>query len=165
MTRPSLGTAFAASLLLVSAGAAYAQNGTDPAPSTTTTPPAGSDRPSTTSTPPAAEAPTRTEEPAPRTNTEIVTVPVVVPQTQTQATPPPIELQDQAYPNGFADPNAPYGNDLSVAVRQESDGFDWGLLGLLGLLGLFGLYRPRRRDGYREVVHSERYDDGRPPRV
>src|SRR5215217_8844443 len=118
MTRPSLGTAIAASLLLVSSGAALAQNGTDPAPGTTTTPPAGTDRPPTTGTPPAGgDTPTRTEEPAPRTNTEVVTVPVVVPQSQPQPALPPIELQDQAYPNGFADPNAPYGNDLSVAVR------------------------------------------------
>jgi MYXO-CTERM domain-containing protein len=85
---------------------------------------------------------------------------VVVPSTQ--AAPPPIELEEVPYPNGFADPNAAYGNDMSVAVRQENDGFDWGLLGLLGLFGLFGLYR--RRDGMRHTVHSEqRYEDGRPP--
>jgi hypothetical protein len=91
----------------------------------------------------------------------VVTVPVVVPPTQ--SAPAPIELEEQPYPNGFADPNAAFGNDMSVAVRQENDGFDWGLLGLLGLFGLFGLYR--RNDGYRQqTVHSERYEDGRPPR-
>lgn len=165
MIRPSLGTALAGSLLVSFAAAASAQNSTDPG-TTTTAPPTGSDRPSANTTPPPAstETPARTEEPAPRTATEVVPVPVVVPQAQTQPAPAPIELQDQPYPNGFADPNAVYGNDMSVAVRQESDGFDWGLLGLLGLLGLFGLYRPRRGD-YRHVVHQERYDDGRPPRV
>jgi MYXO-CTERM domain-containing protein len=86
---------------------------------------------------------------------------VVVPQ-QTPA-PPPIELPETAYPNGFADPNAAFGNDLSVQVRDDDDGFDWGLLGLLGLAGLLGLRRPR--DAHRHVVHSERYDDGRPPRA
>jgi MYXO-CTERM domain-containing protein len=37
------------------------------------------------------------------------------------------------------DPTAP---DV-VAVEEEDDGFDWGLLGLLGLLGLAGLARKR----------------------
>ena len=162
MNRPILGTALAASLFLAGGGAA-AQNTTDPA---TATPPAGSERPGTTSPrpatpPPATEAPPRSETPTTAPPPEVVTPPVVVvPQTQTA--PPPIELPaSEPYPNGFADPTAPYGNDLSVAVREEGDGFDWGLLGLLGLLGLFGLYR--RREGYTRTVHSERYDDRGPP--
>ncbi len=106
--------------------------------------------------PPPAPAPTASEP----SRTEVIAVPVAVPSTQ--SAPAPIELPEQPYPNGFADPNAAFGNDMSVAVRQESDGFDWGLLGLLGLFGLFGLYR--RNDGYRQqTVHSERYEDGRPP--
>jgi MYXO-CTERM domain-containing protein len=154
-----LGTALAASLFMM-ANAAAAQNTTEPAGGTT--PSTGTERP-TTSTPapaPAPAVPAPADTPSPRTEV------IVVPQTQTAPPPtalPPIELEDTAYPNGFADPNATYGNDLSVAVQQESDGFDWGLLGLLGLFGLFGLYR--RRDGYTRTVHAERYDDGRPPRV
>jgi MYXO-CTERM domain-containing protein len=89
-------------------------------------------------------------------------VPIIVPQQQ--AAPPPATVTlptTEPYPNGFADPTVAYGNDMSVAVREDDDGFDWGLLGLLGLLGLFGLYRGR--DNYRRTVHSERYDDGRVP--
>lgn len=160
MTRHTLGAMIAASFLLTAAGTAAAQNTAEPV----TTPPAtGTERPSTTASPPVTttEPSTRTDDPAPRTSPEVVTVPVVVPQ-QTPA-PAPIELPDTAYPNGFADPNAAFGNDLSVQVREEGDGFDWGLLGLLGLVGLLGLRRPR--EGHRHVVHSERYDDGRPPRV
>jgi MYXO-CTERM domain-containing protein len=153
-----LGTALAASLLWMQAAAASAQNTTEPASGTV--PPSGS-TPST----PAPPAPPPPPPPAPAasepTRTEVVPVPVVVPSTQ--AAPAPIELEEQPYPNGFADPNAAYGNDMSVAVRQESDGFDWGLLGLLGLFGLFGLYRRREGGGFRHTVHSERYDDGRPP--
>lgn len=161
MTRPMLGTALAASLFLM-AGAAAAQNSTEPTGSTP--PPTGSERPSasTPAPPPPPPAPAPAESPPPR-STEVI----VVPQSQPAVPPPiataPIQLDDTPYPNGFADPNAAYGNDLSVAVQQESDGFDWGLLGLLGLFGLFGLYR--RRDGYTRTVHAERYDDGRPPRV
>jgi hypothetical protein len=149
MVRHSLGAAIAASCLLLPAGAAFAQNTADPA-ATTPPPPA----------PSAPAEPVRTEAPAPRTTPEVVAVPVPV---QT-APPPAIELQDQAYPNGFADPDAPFGNDMSVEMRrQESGGFPWGLLGLLGLAGLLGLRGPR--DGHRHIVQSERYDDGRPPRV
>jgi MYXO-CTERM domain-containing protein len=152
-----LGTALAAALLWMQASAAAGQNTTEPA--TGTTPPSSGTAPAAPPPPPPpppAPAPT-TSEP---TRTEVVPVPVVVPSSQ--PAPPPIELPEQPYPNGFADPNAAYGNDMSVAVRQESDGFDWGLLGLLGLFGLFGLYR--RRDGYQQhTIRSERYDDGRPP--
>jgi MYXO-CTERM domain-containing protein len=158
MFRHSPGTALAAALLLLPAGAALGQNTTDPV--TSTPPPTTTERPTTTTAPPVTTTePARTETPAPRSAPEIVTVPVPVPT----APPPTIELQDQPYPNGFADPNAPFGNDMSVQVRQqESGGFPWGLLGLLGLAGLLGLRRP---DRHRHVVHSERYDDGRPPRV
>jgi MYXO-CTERM domain-containing protein len=159
MIRYSLGTALAAALFWMQADAASAQNSTDPG--------TGSTNPSTgsapaTPTPPPAPAPAPPA-PAPAetapTRTEIVPVPVPVASTP----PATIELQDQPYPNGFADPNAAFGNDLSVQVREQDGGFDWGLLGLLGLIGLLGLRRPR--DGYRHVVQSERYDDGRPPRV
>jgi len=159
MTRHSLGAALAASWLLLPAAPAFGQNSSDPA--TTTPPPTTTERPPAPTPPPAPSAPepVRTETPAPRSAPEVVAVPVPV-----QSAPPAtIELQDQPYPNGFADPNAAFGNDLSVQVREQDDGFDWGLLGLLGLLGLFGLRRPR--EGHRHVVHSERYDDGRPPRV
>ena len=160
MVRHSLGAALAASCLLLPAGAAFGQNTADPA---TTPPPTTTERPPTTTPPPPTTTttePVRTETPPPRTGTpEVVTVPVPV-----QSAPPPtIELQDQPYPSGFADPDAPFGNDMSVQVRQrEGGGFPWGLLGLLGLAGLLGL---RRHHGHRHVVHSERYDDGRPPRV
>lgn len=161
MIRHSLGAALAASSLLVlQAGAASAQNSTDPA--TTTTPPTtGTERPTTGTTTPAPTSEPAASEPAtPRATTpEVVTVPVPV----QQAPLPQIQLQDQPYPNGFADPNAPFGNDMSVQVREQDGGFDWGLLGVLGLLGLLGLRRPR--NGYSHVVQQERYEDGRPPRV
>jgi MYXO-CTERM domain-containing protein len=157
----SLGAALAAtSLLALQAGAASAQNTTDPA--TGSAPPAtGTDRPTTSTPTPAPTSEPATSEPAtPRSAApEVVTVPVPV----QQAPLPQIQLQDQPYPNGFADPNVPFGNDMSVQVREEGDAFDWGLLGVLGLLGLFGLRRPR--DGYRQVVQQERYEDGLPPRV
>ncbi|MEA3040527.1 MAG: hypothetical protein QOC65_16 [Sphingomonadales bacterium] len=160
MIRHSLGAALAASsLLLLQAGAVSAQNTTDPA----ATPPAttGTDRPTTGTTTPAPTSEPATSEPAtPRAATpEVVAVPVPV----QQAPLPQIQLQDQPYPNGFADPNVPFGNDMSVQVREQGAGFDWGILGLFGVLGLFGLRRPR--DGYRHVVQQERYEDGRPPRV
>jgi MYXO-CTERM domain-containing protein len=160
MTRRSLAAAFAASSLLLLAGTASAQNTADPA--TSAPPPAtGSDRPTTAApTPPATSEPATSEPATPPASTSVVVVPAPVPQ---QTLPSTIELQDQPYPNGFADPNAPFGNDMSVQVREQGGGFDWGLLGLLGLFGLLGLRRPR--DGYRQVVQSERYEDGRPPRA
>ncbi|HEX9931806.1 MAG TPA: hypothetical protein VGB08_03085 [Allosphingosinicella sp.] len=166
MIRHSLGLAAAASILALQAGASLAQNTATETPATTppaTTPPATTTPPPATSTP---DPGPRTADPAPRTSPEVIPVPVVVPQ---QTMPSTVELPETPYPNGFADPNAPFGNDMSVQVRQQNDGFDWGLLGLLGLFGLFGLYRGR--DRHRHVVHSERYaddrryDDGRPPRV
>jgi hypothetical protein len=161
MIRHSLGLMGAASILAMQAGIAVAQNTTaDPVTTPPTTTP---DRPATPAPPPVTtttDPAPRTSDPAPRTAPEVVTVPVVVPQ---QTMPSTVELPETAYPNGFADPTAPFGNDMSVQVRQQSDGFDWGLLGLLGLFGLFGLYR--RPERHRHVVHSERYDDGRPPRV
>jgi hypothetical protein len=163
MIRHSLGTALAASLLALQASAALGQNSTEPS---STTPPAGGERSTTTTrtttTAPAASATPAPPPPAPAPaeprTTDVVTVPVVVPQAQTAL--PPVTLPAEPYPNGFADPTVAYGNDMSVAVREEG-GFDWGLLGLLGLLGLFGLYRGR--DRYRSTVHSERYDEGRRP--
>ncbi|HEY0011700.1 MAG TPA: WGxxGxxG family protein [Allosphingosinicella sp.] len=157
MTRPMLGTALAASLLWMGAAAA-AQNTTEPAAGTP--PPATGTAPATPA-PPAPPPPPPAPAASEPTRTEVVTVPVAVPSTQ--SAPAPIELEEMPYPNGFADPNAAYGNDMSVAVRQENDGFDWGLLGLLGLFGLFGLYRRREHGVRHTAVHSERYDDGRPP--
>lgn len=161
MIRHSLGAALAAtSLLALQAGAASAQNSTDPA--TGSAPSAsGTERPATSTPSSAPTSEPATSEPAtPRAAApEVVTVPVPV----QQAPLPQIQLQDQPYPNGFADPNVPFGNDMSVQVREEGDGFDWGLIGVVGLLGLFGLRR--RREGFRHVVQQERYEDGRPPRV
>jgi len=91
---------------------------------------------------------------------------VVVPQTQ--APPPPVTISpDAAYPNGFADPADPFGNDMSFA-RQTGGGFPWGLLGLLGLLGLIPLFRRSDRlvrtvyvdrDEPRRVIREERVEE------
>lgn len=152
MIRTKSAPSLAAAILALSAGAAFAQNTTDTG---TTTPPTTTDRPSTTTPPVTTTEPApRTETPAPRTEPVYVPVPV---QTAPPAT---VTLPaDQPYPNGFADPTGAYGNDMSVALRQE-DGFDWGLLGLLGLFGLLGL-TGRRRGGYQHVVQAERVDNDR----
>ena len=162
MTRYAIPAALA-SVLLLQAGPAAAQNTSDPA---TATPPAtGTERPatSTPSTPPVTSEPSTGTAPAtPRAETpsspSVVAVPVPVPQ---QAPPAAIELQDQPYPNGFADPADPFGNGMSLSYREEEDGFDWGLLGLLGLLGLIPLFR--RGNGYTRVVYRDAEDD--PARV
>ena len=114
-----------------------------------TTPPAGTPpgtRPPATNPPPPA-APPATAPPV------TVVVPVEPPPVENQvvvrepAPPPPEPVTidpDAAYPNGFADPADPFGNDLSLA-RRDAGGFDWGLLGLLGLFGLIPLFRRATR--------------------
>jgi MYXO-CTERM domain-containing protein len=144
-----------ASALLASTAPVLAQNTTQPATPPRTTAPA-TPAPTSPPSPPATGEPPAAAIPVETAPTVVVPVPVPAPA------PAPIELPaDVPYPNGFADPTAPYGNDMSIQVR-ESEGFDWGLLGLLGLLGLFGLRRPRER--YREIVRDERYEDDRPRR-
>jgi hypothetical protein len=116
--------------------------------------------------------PTKTETPPPPTTTPPQTTPdplpapapppepvVVVPQTQTVPMEPVTIDPDAAYPEGYADPADPFGNDMSLAYRREQ-GFDWGLLGLLGLLGLIPLFLGRRE---RRIVHVDR--DEAPRRV
>lgn len=150
MIRHASGISLAAALL-ASAAPALAQNSTQPA-----TPP----RTSTPATPAPAPSPPPPAEPPSAETPVVTTTPVVVVPAPAPPPPPaPIELPaDVPYPNGFADPSAPYGNDMSIAVR-ESEGFDWGLLGLLGLFGLLGLRG--RRDGYRQIVRDERYEEDR----
>ena len=65
---------------------------------------------------------------------------------------------DAAYPNGFADPDDPFGNECRGCSASES-GFDWGLLGLLGLLGLIPLFRGNGRVS--RTVYVERDDPSR----
>jgi hypothetical protein len=84
---------------------------------------------------------------------------VVVPQPQTAPMEPVTIDPDAAYPEGFADPADPFGNEMSPAYRREQ-GFDWGLLGLLGLLGLIPIFLGRRE---RRIVHVDR--DEAPRRV
>ena len=66
---------------------------------------------------------------------------------------------DAAYPNGFADPEDPFGNDMSLADHGEGGGFPWGLLGLLGLLGLIPLFRKSGRTT--RTVYVDRDDPTR----
>lgn len=160
--RKMAGAALAAALLTMSA-AAGAQNTTDPGRTippgeknnpTQTTPPQTT--PPATTTPPVTTEPLEPEPVRPSTGTPVIVT------TPAPAAPPiePIRIDPtEPYPNGFADPNAPFGNDMSVSLRQQDEGFDWGLLGLLGLFGLAGLWR--RRDHSQQVFHSERVDDGR----
>jgi hypothetical protein len=76
---------------------------------------------------------------------------------------------DAAYPNGFADPPDNY-LEAQRALREEEQGFPWGLLGLLGLLGLIPLIRGNgavrtvyvERDEPRRVVRERVEEDDRP---
>jgi len=156
--------AFAAALLLAAAPAA-AQNSAA-APPARTAPPGSA--PGTA--PPATQPPTVTPppvvvipepEPAPTANVVIVQPVQTVPDEPLTISP------DSAYPNGFADPADPFGNDLSLA-RQEEAGFPWGLLGLLGLFGLIPLFRRGGRttrtvyvdrDNPKRVIREEQIDD------
>ena len=135
------------------------------AQNTASEPPVVAAPPPTKSEPaPPTPAPPASTTPAP-SDTPVAPAPVVVvPQTSTA--PPPMEPvtinPDAAYPNGFADPNDPFANDMSLAYREDR-GFDWGLLGLLGLLGLIPLFR--QRGGYARTVYVERDDEAAPRRV
>lgn len=137
---------------------AAAQNGSADQGSTTTI----TSSPKADARPPATQ-PTVTPAPAPATTPVPVTVepaqPVVV-APPVQAPPPqqPVMIQpDVAYPNGFADPNDPFANDMAAANRNRQ-GFPWGLLGLLGLLGLIPLFRGKERV---RTVYVERDDTPR----
>lgn len=140
-----------AALASLSAPAAAQNTATEP-PLVAPPPPSRNEAPPpATTAPPASTTPPVTVEPAPPV--------VIVPQAQPEPAPPePVTIDpDAAYPNGFADPADPFGNDMSLAYREEG-GFDWGLLGLLGLLGLIPLFRGAGR----RVVYVER--DDLPPR-
>lgn len=134
-------------VLIVAAAPSAAQNTTDP-PVVTAPPPTKTEPAPPTTAPPTTTEPV-TEEPA--------ETPVVV--RETPPAPEPVTIDpDAAYPNGFADPADPFGNDLSLA-RQEPSGFPWGLLGLLGLFGLVPLFR---RSGHTtRTVYVDRDDPRR----
>lgn len=135
-------------VLTVTAAPSAAQNTTEP-PVVATPPPTKAEPAPPTTTPPVT-----TPEPA---ETEPAQNVVVV--RETAPPPEPVTIDpDAAYPNGFADPADPFGNDLSLA-RQEQSGFPWGLLGLLGLLGLVPLFR---RSGHTtRTVYVDRDDPRR----
>ncbi len=143
-------------ILTVAAAPAAAQNVIDP--STSPPPPTKAEPAPPTTTPP----PTTTE--------PVVTEPAqnVVVVRETAPPPEPVTIDpDAAYPNGFADPDDPFGNDMSMAYREQG-GFDWGLLGLLGLLGLIPLFRRSGhmtrtvyvdRDDPRRVIREDRIEE------
>jgi hypothetical protein len=130
--------------LLLGAAPAAAQNSTAPTP--------------------AAPAPKVEPAPAPATPTGNVVQPAQ-PAAPVEPTPapqqPPMQAMpiqpDQAYPNGFQDPNDPFANEMR-AYREEQQGFPWGLLGLLGLLGLIPLVRG---NGAVRTVYVEREEPRR----
>ena len=134
-----------AAAALAAAAPAAAQN-------TTAEPPVVSPPAPTGETP--APAPPPATAPAPSEAPSAPPV-VVLPPVQTAPLEPITIDPDAAYPNGFADPNDPFANDMSLAYREER-GFDWGLLGLLGLFGLIPLLRDRSR----RVVYMERDEPG-----
>jgi len=142
--------ALTASLLALPA---IAQNSAAPEPVPVAPPPA----PGTA--PPPATAPQPTTPPPVTEVVEPAPAPVVVEEREPAREPVTIS-PDVAYPNGFADPADPFGNDLSLARQEQGGGFDWGLLGLLGLLGLIPLFR---RGGGRttRTVYVDRDDPKR----
>lgn len=145
-----------AALALVLAVPAAAQNGSADQGTTTTITSNPSQKAETT---PPTTAPAN---PAPATTPVPVTVepaqPVVVaPPVQAPPQQPVMIQPDVAYPNGFADPNDPFANDMALANRNRQ-GFPWGLLGLLGLLGLIPLFRG---NGRVRTVYVERDDTPR----
>jgi len=149
--------AAAVSLGVVAAPAA-AQNSTAqppvipaPPPRTETPPATSAPAPVPPGTTPVPATPAEPAEPAPP---ETV---VIVPQPQPAPAPVTID-PDAAYPEGFADPDDPFANDMADAYREERGGFDWGLLGLLGLLGLIPLLGGRGRE---RIVYVEREDEPR----
>ena len=131
---------------------AIAQNNIAPEPVPVAPPPASG------ITPPATTAPQPTT-PQPAANAVEPAPAPVVEEREPEREPVTIS-PDAAYPNGFADPADPFGNDLSLARPEEGRGFNWGLLGLLGLLGLIPLFR---RGGGRttRTVYVDRDDPKR----
>ena len=150
----------AVSIVAVTALAAPAagQNSSSEAPVVAPPPPTKAQTPTP---PPPPPPPPPSSEPVEPVVTDVPAQPtIVVPRVET-APPEPVTISpDSAYPNGFADPEDPFGNGMSLAYRQEEGGFDWGLLGLLGLLGLIPLFRNGNR---RRVVYVEEEDE--PARV
>jgi hypothetical protein len=161
--KPSL--AALASLALVLAAPAAAQNSSSTAPG----PPATGTAPATGTGPSSGTATPSTTPPETVQPVEPPTTVVVQPAPQAAPPPPPVTTiqPDVAYPNGFADPADPFANDLALRYQQR-EGFPWGLLGLLGLLGLIPLIRGNGRvrtvyverdDEPRRVVRRERIED------
>jgi cellulose synthase operon protein B len=139
-----------AALALALAAPAGAQNSTEPPAAAT--PPKAEPPASTTTAPPATTPPVTVEPIQP-----VIVQPVPAPAPP----PPPMTIQpDVAYPNGFADPAAPFANDMALTYQQR-ESRPWGLLGLLGLLGLIPWIRG---NGRVRTVYVER-DDGEPRRV
>ena len=151
--------AAAASLIALSAPATAQNSAADPPvaktppPTETAPPPRERDTGTTTTSP---SPPPASSEPVERTVR--VPEPVLVPVPQTVPMEPVTISPDAAYPNGFADPADPFGNEMSLSYREQESGFDWGLLGLLGLLGLIPLFRDR---GGSRMVYVERDEEPR----
>ncbi len=133
------------------AASAAAQNNIAP---TTIAPPPAKAEPAPSPGVPPAIPPTVTPAPVETAPAENV---VVVRETAPPPEPVTIDA-DAAYPNGFADPADPFGNDMSLA-RRDQGGFSWGLLGLLGLLGLIPLFR--RGGNTTRTVYVDRDDPRR----
>ncbi len=119
--------------------------------------------PATVAPPP----PTKAEPAPPVTSSTVTPAPteaepapeVVVVRETAPPAPEPVTIDpDAAYPNGFADPADPFGNDMSLA-RRDQGGFSWGLLGLLGLFGLIPLFRNSGRTT--RTVYVDRDDPRR----
>jgi len=147
-----------AGLALALAAPAVAQNSSADQGSTTTitsNPSQKANPPEPATTAPPSTSPTTT---APAPVTVVPQQPVVVaPPVQPPVQQPVMIQPDVAYPNGFADPNDPFANDMALANRNKQ-GFPWGLLGLLGLLGLIPLFRG---NGRVRTVYVERDDTPR----
>ena len=156
-----LGIVSIAALAAAAIPAAAQNSSAVPPPTASAPPPKAETPPPSTGTPPAATAPAETVEPA-------APAPVVVQPVQTAPPVQPVTISpDAAYPNGFADPDDPFANEMRAYSEQQS-GFDWGLLGLLGLLGLIPLIRGtgrvrtvyvERDDEPRRVVRRERIEE------
>jgi hypothetical protein len=158
MNRLSISSVLAAMAFAALPMPAMAQNSSATAPPATAAPPPKADNPPPTANPPA------TATPPDAAQTVQPVQPVIVQQAPPPAAPPVAISPDAAYPNGFADPANPFGNEAR-AYNDNEGGFDWGLLGLLGLLGLIPLIRgngPRtiyvEREEPRRVVR-ERIDE------
>lgn len=152
--------------LLFLAGGLAAPAAAQNSSGTAAPPPAGTAPPATTGAPPPATTVPPATQP-PETVQPVEAPPTVVVQPVQQPAPQaPVAISpDAQYPNGFADPAAPFANDAG-AYNDNGSGFDWGLLGLLGLLGLIPLIRgngPRtiyvEREEPRRVVRERIEED------